>query len=375
MIKKIITIIYLLFFSLLLSGCWDYTSLDEITIVSGMAIDQSEDKKGYHVSLEIFDTTESNKEKIKTAIIESNGITLFDAIRNAKKKITNKLYFANIAVIIVSEQVAKEKNIGEIIDWYLRDAEHRETLSFVISKEKTAKDLLNTKSSTNNAIGLLIKEIVTEDQTVTISVIHNEAYKIYNILNQKKESLVLPAFRVTTNNNEKAVEADGLAIFKNGKLIDFIDDDKSKYILFANNKVKGGILTIKKDNNIDNISLEITNSKTKTSFTYKNNQLKFFINIKTNVIVGEYGINDEIPYKQITKLEKIAANKLNKEVTEIIKYVQEKYNSDIFGFSTIIYRKDPKLWKKLKKDWDKIFKNIEVEVKSEVKIINTSYIK
>ena len=86
MIKKIITIIYLLFFSLLLSGCWDYTSLDEITIVSGMAIDQSEDKKGYHVSLEIFDTTESNKEKIKTAIIESNGITLFDAIRNAKKK-------------------------------------------------------------------------------------------------------------------------------------------------------------------------------------------------------------------------------------------------------------------------------------------------
>ena len=28
-----------------------------------------------------------------------------------RKKITNKLYFANIAVIIVSEQVAKEKNI------------------------------------------------------------------------------------------------------------------------------------------------------------------------------------------------------------------------------------------------------------------------
>lgn len=343
-----------------------------------MAIDQAENKKGYNLTLEIVDVTKSRKENIETAIIESTGSTLLEAIREAKKRTSNRLYFADIAIIIISEQIAREEDVTGFVDWYLRDTEHRETLSFVVSKEKTAKEIIATENPTNSIIAYAIKEIVTEDQTLTASVTHNEAYKIYNTLQEEKQTIILPAFHIANNDNEAVAEATGLAIFnKDGKLVGFIDDSKSKYVLFATNKIKGGFLSINKEDDSKNtVSLEITNSTTKTSFTYKENKLKFILDIKTSVILNEYRSDqNKISSKEITKLKKLAEKKINKEVKEIIKYVQSEYNSDIFGFSNIIYKKNPKLWKNLSKDWNNIFKEIEIEVNSNVKIINTSFIK
>ena len=45
-----------------------------------------------------------------------------------------------------------------------------------------------------------------------------------------------------------------------------------------------------------------------------------------------------------------------------IKQVQEKYKSDIFGFGEAIYQADPEAWQKLKKDWDKNFENLRVNI-------------
>ena len=86
MIRKKLYIVLLGFTSFLLTGCWDYISLNELTIVTGIAIDYAEDQKNYHLSFEIIDITQSNKDEgIRTAILESEGSTLFDAVRKAKK--------------------------------------------------------------------------------------------------------------------------------------------------------------------------------------------------------------------------------------------------------------------------------------------------
>jgi spore germination protein KC len=58
----------------------------------------------------------------------------------------------------------------------------------------------------------------------------------------------------------------------------------------------------------------------------------------------------------------------------VVKKVQGEFGSDIFGFGNMIYRKDPKLWKKLREDWSETFSGLSVEVSSKIEIVTTSWL-
>ncbi len=79
--------------------------------------------------------------------------------------------------------------------------------------------------------------------------------------------------------------------------------------------------------------------------------------------------------KYITKLESQAQDKIKSEAMRVIKAVQTQYDSDIFGFGNMIYKKDPRLWDKLEPQWDKTFQSLSIEVKPKVNILNSAYLK
>jgi len=148
-------------------------------------------------------------------------------------------------------------------------------------------------------------------------------------------------------------------------------------MLYANDEVKGGLLIINKvKNEEDNVALEVHETKTDRSFEYKDGKIKVLLKIDTQVFLGEH-INyvDSLDKEKITELEKRAEQLLIKEIGALVKKVQTEFNSDIFNFGNMIYKKDPKLWKKLEPNWDNEFRNIEVVVQPKVKIINTAFLK
>lgn len=57
-------------------------------------------------------------------------------------------------------------------------------------------------------------------------------------------------------------------------------------------------------------------------------------------------------------------------ITSSFNSTRKKYNSDIYGFEDLYYKKDPKYYNKIKKDWDsKEFQKIKLKVKSNIKIV------
>jgi spore germination protein KC len=139
--KKLISLFLCCFSLVLLAGCWNYRGLNEMTIVSGIAVDRNPENGNFHLTFETIDMSIPVKEKgLTPRIIEAEGKTLFDAARGAKRRNDDKLYFGNTQVIIVSELIAKEDGLHSVIDWFMRDGEGRETLTFAISQEKNARD-------------------------------------------------------------------------------------------------------------------------------------------------------------------------------------------------------------------------------------------
>ena len=65
--------------------------------------------------------------------------------------------------------------------------------------------------------------------------------------------------------------------------------------------------------------------------------------------------------------------KLNKYtediVKKLIKETIKKYDSDIYGFEDMFYKKDAKYYKEhIKDNWEELFHDLDIEVKSKIEI-------
>jgi spore germination protein KC len=377
MIKK-----SLLFLIMLLvvfcGGCWNYRGLNEMSIVSGFAFDLDKETGLYKVTFQIVDLIGNVEvEGINAKILESEGKTLFDACRNAKKSIVGKLYFGHTQLVVISEELAREKDLRNLIDWMLHDSEIRETLNLVVSTEKTAADIVKYETLVGPISAYDVGKVIEDDNDVTSSTSNKQLYEIYNDLESEGIELTLPAIRNFYNNSEYTAELNGTAVFKGERLVGYLTPDESKYFLFAVDNVKGGLLTFPAfGEGQDNVTLEISDNKTSRSFSYKDGKLVITLEPETDVFLAECAVQvDAMDKQQIEELENNASKALADRMVQTIQNVQSKFGSDIFGFGSFIHQRDNALWKKLSKDWNTIFPTLEVQVKAKVTIINTACIK
>lgn len=415
-IKKILCVILVLTVAFTFTGCWNYRGLNEISIVAGIALDVNSENDHYILSVEIIDLTKSSKTTgVISKVIESEGITIFDAIRNAKMKLINKLYFGNAQVLVLSQEVVRKIGVDEALNMMLRGVEPRETIDLVISQEKTAKELLTAKGEDDPVVSFAMRYIIDEDHLVTSSVSDIKLYQAYNILHcESKAGLVLPVFHKAVKKEEPStgsdsgsaegkgtgqessgqggatgsseredksvsegvIEANGSAAFKGETLVGFLTPSESKNYLFVIDEVTGGILAYDDiGDNIQRISLEIYQSKTNVDYTYSNNKLKMKVDISLRAslseVMGNFDVEDS---HTIQQLEQITASRLSQSVAGTIEKVQKEFDADIFRFGKTIHEKNSKLWKQLEGDWENTFRNLEVEINTKITIRNTGLI-
>lgn len=368
---------FLLFLSMifLLSGCWDYRGLNEMAVVIGVAVDKDPTNNNYHLSFEVVDLSLSLKDKgPQSKIIDSEGKTIFDAVRNAKKRVNNKLYFGQTQIVVFSDEIARSEDFSRTIDWFTRDGELRNTIYVLISQEKTAREIINSKGIGMGIVSVEIQKIVDTDNKYTSSAPSVEFYQVFNTLRTEGESLILPAIHNVISNDQTGIEINGMAIFKGERLIGYLPAEETKYYLFAMDEIDGGILTFPSEGACyDDISLEISDNTTKCSFEYTNGKIKIFIHTDTSVFLGETIANiDALDDKQIAALEDIAEAKLEKCISNVILRAQTQYDSDIFGFGNMIYEQDFRLWNQLKNNWDEQFETLQVVVQSDIHIENSA---
>lgn len=372
--KHLVFLIFMIIMILfLLTGCWNYRELDKLAIVSGLAVDKSEKGDKFLLTAEVIDIKQGTTEvKISSIRIESEGETIFDAMRNMIKISGKRLYWSHAKVIILSQDVAKESVIP-IIDWISRDQEPRLTLNLLVSKEKTAKELLSQQSVTTEIRSFEMNYMLMGNSVLSKAP-KVEVYELMNDLSDDGISASLPAIGITTNEGKRTSELSATAVFKRDKLVGFLDGEDTKYYLFIKNKIKGGLLAVKtaEEGTSDVIILEIFKNKTKIKTIYSDGKLLMKVHVKTEVSIAEEDTSvDYISKKGRTKLKSHAEKSLERDIENVIKKVQSDFGTDIFGFGKVVEAEFPSLWKDIKDDWSDIFKDLEVEVKAEIEIRNS----
>ncbi len=361
-----------------LSGCWNYWGLNDMIIVTGIAIDKKAETGPYLLTIESVDTrSASDDSELKAQYIETEGDTIFSALRNAKRRLNNKLYGGHMELVVISHQLAEREGILPLLEDFLRDGEPRETLNIAIAQGSSAKDILLSKDVETNIISYDISRSIEEDRKTTASTRYVPLYKAYSAIKAPGNTLVLPALHHVENNEKKVLETNGIAFFRSDRLNGWLPPEKTMYYLFFKNEVNGGALSFKLTEKQEAAtSLEIKESSAKTDYRFDNGQLSVTMKVKITMNLME--LNAPLDLRQAserTRLEEKAAAVLTERISGLFAEAQTTIGSDIFGLGNLIYKDNPDLWRKIEGNWDDIFKTAQLKVETDVDLVNTGVLK
>lgn len=373
-VKKAAVLLAAALILLLQSGCWSYHELETYSIVAGIAIDKGQNGYKYHVTLECVDmsATGGPTAGIEPQMLEEDGNAIFDAMRSTLRESDKKLYFNHCKVIIVSSELAKE-GIKPLLDWFQRDAEPRSTLAFLISKEKTAGEILRVTPQTGQITGFQISNSLTETASYYGGMPQVQLYQIYNILNAEGASVALPAIETKTVPSGQTVQFAGVAVFKGDRQVGWLDDEPAKYFVMAHGDANGGLLLTGEKPDAKDIVLEILSVKTKKEPVISGDAVSMRISVEMEAAFAEQ--NSEVDYLTKDGMDKIqgyAERTIRDGIQDVVESVQQQFDSDIFCFGNSIFLSDPGEWERLKPHWDDIFRKLKVEVEAKVVIRNAA---
>lgn len=382
---KKITILTLIFILILTPGCWNRSELNELGIVTALGVDIALKEDEISFVYQIVNPSAMIGKGVSGSMtpfitITTSGKTEFFAIKKSARELSRKLYFAHIQIIVISSKMAKKKGVKDLLDLLYRDHEIRENIPIIIAKDQTADMILSQQSVLEINSGISTQKHLENTFKNNGSARPIELRELINTLTSPTSSAVLPTVHLSPPKPQSSLEAtqkssqevviktEGSAVFKNDKLVGYINSEETRGYNCATDNLEGGVIVVPYKDGLT--SMEIITSKTEIKTKVIHGKPEVQLNIKLNVNIGEVNVPIELTkLKTIEELESATNKEVNKSITDIIEKMQKEYKLDIFQFGEAFRRKHPKEWKKLEKDWKKEFSDLTVKVKVNTTIV------
>lgn len=362
-------------FFLLFGGCGNYQELNEFDIVAGMAVDSTED--GYKITLELVNQEGSLQDGLSSRIVTLEGETFPKALESSNVRFSKQFHYGNMQVIIISEEIARQQGIGELLNCFLRDYSIRETIQLLISTGESAEEVLSAEGIDNAIVSYALEEIVKPPRLANS---HTKEISIYNALDTLKtpgKTLVLPCVQTWMDEEETPyIEINGLAAFSEDRMQLLLPQEDTAFFLYAMNQLQTHELVFLLPDNQEQITVRITKSKTKRSFTESENTIRFQFDITAsgNLTHTPPGIDIMDPEER-KHMEQAASETLRSAVSGLLTSCLQEYDLDIASMQHDIYLWDQALWEKAEHGIKNNTLNIVIDVNAQVEIASAGNIR
>ena len=143
-------IIFLLIVMIIFSGFRNARELNELAIVSAIGIEIDEDNN-YVVIAQILNTKKSSNSGSGSAsssdssdiiVLNSTSESIQTALRNIIEESPRRLYLAHMELLLISEKLAREENILDTLNFFIRDNEGSTDFMLAITRDSTPREVL-----------------------------------------------------------------------------------------------------------------------------------------------------------------------------------------------------------------------------------------
>jgi spore germination protein len=370
-----------------LAGCWSSNEIEELGISVGLALDEGKESPiekelkeqgGGYPKRDIITLTyqfanpqgieSEGMQKKSYKNISETGDSVHQLTREFSLRSDNPMFSPHLKVIVISENIAHKYRLDQLLDQLLRDNEIRPSCHVFISKGQ-ASDALESKEAEEIPAFRLIG--IADNEYKTTRILPPMPLAILVGKMQSQSSYLLQ--NVITANED--VKFTGAAVIegKTNKLRGFLNEEELEGITWITGKGKGGLVKAFDEETSKPIMYEIKSMKSKIIPHVNGNIISFDVNIESEGRISENWVvsGKESENKFLKSAEKASKEEVNRLVNNALEKMQEDYHADVAGFGKQLRIKYPKVWEKVKKDWDQTFS--EVPIKYNVKLTITEY--
>ncbi len=373
--KRVFLLWICIFMALLSTGCWNNRPLKKIFINAAIGIDSAPNNQ-IQFSVQLVKAaalqTEQTAQEKAFVFATNKADTLHQAGRSIATTFLDKMiYIDHVQLIVIGEEMAK-KGIGDALDFWERDHEANIDAILIVTKDVDAATVLQAESQMEPIPSQQIKNSFVYT-TLTAESYESTLFDCLAAMNTEGAGIVVGMIQFKEGSDKKSlndIDLRGAAVLKDNKLAGYIGPDDVKALMIVRNEAKGALFDVHNPflkNEFFNY--EMLSASTKMEVTFSEGQPSF--TIKTKIEGGISELHGEAPAFTKQNLEIMAAavkEELEAMITQTIRTTQDEFDSDIFGFSTMLSGHYPDYWQQNKDNWDEIYKTLPVSVEAEVLI-------
>lgn len=388
--KKIIYIIISLISIVSLCGCWDRKEPKDLALINSVIYDLN-DEEGYEVTIEIKNpsatgTSQTSSGSGKNTIITESekGESIPEALRKVSNNLERTLFGGQNKVRFFSEKFAKKDMYG-VTDFLSRGFITDEKSYIIIIKNPDPKIIYETQTGLTEVVGDFIESLrKNQPRTYNQSTFMPTLKFIQELFCEGKEPVagvveVIPfdnkplQEQQSNDESENTIQTtkliyEGLAAFKDGKLVGYFDDVEARAYNFLLNDTKRTIFSVT-DEKENTVVANVIQSKCDIKAKPKGNDIYFETELAVKLFIAQIDGDLDISEREIEeKFEQLFNNKIKEQIENAIKKAQTEFKSDIFGFGNYLHIQNPKIWKNVKDKWNDKFSKVAINVKVDTSI-------
>lgn len=365
-------------------GCWDRIEIEERGFVLGSALDiEHENQQG---ALEhespgkprgskrfvltnqmVIPGTIGEQGSGETYNISAPADTVFEATRAMASRNSQTPFYEHLKLLILSEEVAKQGYLPDLLDVFLRDHELKRSVQVMIS-EGEARSILDVKPQ-NKQMPVMYINSVANNYFKNLGMLPEEVVGDIHEFLLLDQSFVLP--RISSNKNE--VKITGSAVFHGAskRMVGFLGNEETAGLNIIRNQAISGVLQAKVKNKL--VAYEIKSITANIHADVSDlERIKFHISVASEGNLAEkYAKLNPMNEIVISNLEEKFAEEIERITGETIKKTQQVYQADVLGLGTYLRKYHYKEWKQIKENWDRgmnYFTKCDIQVTAKVEI-------
>lgn len=329
--KKITTVFLSLIIMLSFCSCDVYEEADMQYSVTCIGFD----KKGKEIvaTVEMLAIDHRSKdEQSGTVIVTGNGNSPYEAIENINAKLSKKMYLGHCGVIVLGKTLTKKDNKKILL--YCNNNGNINSAIYIVTSN-SAEELLNVPANAEIAVGYEIMGIISCEKNENGIIYNNRLYQVDYKRLGAMDIFALPNFVA----DESTCNIAGVTVYCDAERTAELDRDEA----FAYHLLTGNV---RKGTNFLSDGTAVKTKKATRKMTTSYND-----NLEVKIDLSLYYKSSKDP-----KNEWLSACKTLYEKSK------NEYKTDIFGFSDEIKNKDRKLWRKVRKNYDKKYERSNLKI-------------
>lgn len=393
--KKIVLLIYFLIFTIILTACTGSREVDNLGIVLLTAIDIEDEKIILtHEVMKPKRSTGGEKPAIEVEYIQSSGLTVFDAIRNATLNFDRKLFFSHNRVYIFGEEFAR-RGIGDYINFYLYDNEPRETSLILVAQGSKAYEVIGINGGIASTSSRYLEDL-TQNFSLTSKTRNFTMYEYFRyfysngspvvgVVRKKERKEIINADE-NSQSKKLALDISGGAVFDKDILVGYYTGEEMIGFNYIVDEIEGGLIVFETPdvfmNKLDLVAtgnkyttIEVASSKTKRDIKIEDGKIHLYIDVVIKGILGEETKGLRVTELEIKDaIEKACSDKVKEYISITMEKAQKEFKLDTFSIDTVFHGQHPKEWRDVSDNWLSVFSDLEYTVNVRTHVIRTGLI-